>query len=86
MLQGNVEAYGGVRKLLSSQLCWPLSQPKVKNKVHPKHIFSNAVLINAAPVVYQPFLHLLSLLQFILPLTQSLSSSSNATVPGKNGI
>lgn len=45
MLQGNVEAYGGVRKLLSYQLCWPLSQPKVKNEIHPKHIFSNAVVM-----------------------------------------
>lgn len=45
MLQSNVEAYGGVRKLLSYQLCWPLSQPKVKNEIHPKHIFSNAVVM-----------------------------------------
>lgn len=45
MLQGNSEDHGGVRKLLPYQFCWPLSQPKVKNEIHPKHIFSNAVLV-----------------------------------------
>lgn len=58
---------GGVRKLLPYQLCWPLSQPQVKNEIHPKHIFSNAVLILLVGC--------LSLsLSFLLSVSFSLSS------------
>lgn len=59
----------GVRKLLPYQLCWPLSQPKVKEEIHPKHIFSNAALI-------LPQCHLLVCCISLSPLPSSAQSPS----------